>query len=221
MSFVYVGQSLVFRKQFSGTVTGTPTAQVYVNGSANGSPVNGSGSGATWTFTMTVPTSSIGDSIMMEASGVVSAVTQYIELVQAAVVEILPIGDAIQFVSPMTDAGVLSALVIGDDYMEDTGRELSFRILEPELDIGDVTSYLTLSLAGTTVVQVEGTVAAITVSSVDYWDVVFELERADTLLLTEQTYCYSVMLVQGTPARYTTVQVGSVEAIRSQYDETV
>jgi hypothetical protein len=221
MSFVYVGQSLVFRKRFSGSVTGTPTAQVYVNGVASGSPVNGTGSGDTWTFTLTVPSSSVGDSVVMEASGVVSAVTQYIELTQATVVEILPIGSTITVTAPVTSSGVLDSLVIGDDYKSDASREITFRVIEPDLDIGDTTPYLTLSLAGETVLQVDGTATAITVGSTDYWDIVFELDRADTLLLTEQTYCYSVMLIQGTPARYVTVQVGSVEAIRSQYDATV
>lgn len=88
MSFLYSTQIVTKRIVFSGTVTGTPTAQLYVNGVASGSPVNGSGSGTTWVFAVTIPSATVGDYIVIEASGVISGVTQYVEIVSGSIVEI-------------------------------------------------------------------------------------------------------------------------------------
>lgn len=87
--FVYADQELTIRKRFSGTVTGTPNAQIYVNGSASGSPIAGSGSGAEWVFTIAIPAVDVGDTVTVEAAGVVATVTQYLELLKATAVELV------------------------------------------------------------------------------------------------------------------------------------
>jgi len=91
MSIVYTGLVLVFRVRFAGPVTGTPTAQTYINAIASGS-VNGSGASDIWVFTITVPTISEGDSASFEANGVVDGVTQYINLIPVIGVELAEAG---------------------------------------------------------------------------------------------------------------------------------
>jgi hypothetical protein len=86
MDTLYTGLVVTRRKTFAGSVTGTPTVSVYKNGTLVGSPVNGTGSGATWVFAATVPSGDVGDSIQIEASGVVSGQTQVIVLAEGQLV---------------------------------------------------------------------------------------------------------------------------------------
>jgi hypothetical protein len=86
MDTLYTGLVITRRKTFAGSVTGTPTVSVYKNGVLSGSPANGTGSGATWVFTATVPGGTVGDSIQIEASGVVSGQTQVIVLAEGQLV---------------------------------------------------------------------------------------------------------------------------------------
>jgi hypothetical protein len=90
--FLYSGQTITPRVRFTGSVTGTPTAQLFVNGSASGSPVNGTGSGAVWVFSVTIPSVSAGAYLEVEVSGVVSTITQTKTVIQASVVELIQDG---------------------------------------------------------------------------------------------------------------------------------
>jgi len=88
MDTLYTGLVITRRKTFAGSVTGTPTANVYKNGVLVGSPDNGTGSGDTWLFAATVPSGDVGDSIQIEASGVVSGQTQVIVLAEGQLVSL-------------------------------------------------------------------------------------------------------------------------------------
>jgi hypothetical protein len=92
MDTLYTGLVVTRRKTFAGSVTGTPTVSVYKNGVLSGSPANGTGSGATWIFSATVPSGDVGDSIQIEASGVVSGQTQVIVLAEGQLVALQDVG---------------------------------------------------------------------------------------------------------------------------------
>lgn len=87
--FLYTGQVVYPRMRFAGTVTGTPTAQLYVNGVASGSAVNGTGSTDFWVFAVTMPTLVVGNYIEIEVTGTVSGVVQRKIVLQASAVEIV------------------------------------------------------------------------------------------------------------------------------------
>jgi hypothetical protein len=94
MDTLYTGLVITRRKTFAGSVTGTPTVSTYRNGTLV-STVNGTGSGATWVFAATVPSGDVGDSIQVEASGVVSGQTQVIVLAEGQLVALQSVQEPI------------------------------------------------------------------------------------------------------------------------------
>lgn len=87
--FLNPDQQVFLLHMFSGSVTGTPTAQLYVNGVSTGSPVNGSGSGSDWLFTITLPGLDEDDWVEIICSGVVSTITQRSKILQGIVKEVI------------------------------------------------------------------------------------------------------------------------------------
>ncbi len=73
--FFYSAQEVDLRYEFSASVTGTPTAQLYVDGSASGSAVDGTGSGTDWTFSITMPTLTAGQWVEAFADATISGVS--------------------------------------------------------------------------------------------------------------------------------------------------
>lgn len=73
--FFYSAQEVDLRYEFSASVTGTPTAQLYVDGSASGSAVDGTGSGTDWTFSVTMPTLTAGQWVEAFADATISGVS--------------------------------------------------------------------------------------------------------------------------------------------------
>lgn len=215
MSFLYVGQVVTKRFVFSGTVTGTPTAQVYVDGVATGSAVNGTGSNATWVFAVTIPTANVGDWVSVVASGTVSTVTQYGTLAEGAIVEIYQLdGGAITQDTPVTTSGSLAGpIVASDDYL-DTDERAFIWYVDP---YDASTTNWTCSFGGQDEYGndwlVNGTITATTVSGADKWKLTFELATTDTAPLLGKLK-YTVALESPTNDRIT-VQRGSGNAVAS------
>ena len=214
MSFVYEGQTVTKRIEFSGTVTGTPTAQLYVDGVANGSPVNGTGSGAVWVFAVNIPAASVGAWVDAIASGVVSGVTQTVEIVAAPLVEVYSL-TAITNSSPVADSGTLTGpIVIEDDYL--ASQERAFVWYINPLDITFATSTAKVGgvdEAGNTWL-VTGTMTEVTVDGDPKWKLSFSLDDDDTSVLDVGKARYSVA-VYATTGEQITVARGSVQVVRA------
>lgn len=215
MSFLYVGQLVTKRVVFSGTVTGTPTAQVYVDGVATGSAVNGTGSSATWVFAVTIPTANVGDWVSVVASGTVSTVTQYVTIAEGAIVEIYQLdGGAVTQNTPVTISGSLSGpIVASDDYL-DTDERAFIWYVDP-YDVA--TTNWSCSFGGQDESGndwlVEGTITETTVEGEDKWKLTFEMDTTDTAPLLGKLK-YTVLLESPTNDRIT-VQRGSGNAVAS------
>jgi len=106
MDTLYTGLVIIRRKKFAGSVTGTPTVSIYKNGIL-ASTANGTGSGDTWVFTATVPAGTVGDSIQIEADGIVSGESQTIVLAEGQLV-------ALQDVSGIAAAANSADTTIGE-----------------------------------------------------------------------------------------------------------
>lgn len=182
MSFIYVGQVVTKRVVFSGSATGTPTAQVYVDGVATGSAVNGSGSGTTWVFAVTVPSADIGDYVTIVASGTVSGVSQQVEIAEGAIVETYALdGATLIQQTPVTLSGTLSGPIVrGDVYA--TAESRSFIWYTDPLD--DATMGWTCEFGGTDesgeTWLATGTISEVTIEGEDQWKLEFELDATDT-----------------------------------------
>lgn len=87
MILVIPSTTVTRRYTYGDVVTGTPTAQLVVNGTNVGSPVNGTGSGATWTFAVGIPgTVALGGTAVITATAVIAAVTVLRDLAIGTVV---------------------------------------------------------------------------------------------------------------------------------------
>ena len=87
MSYFVNSQVVRRRVWFSAAVTGTPTAQLYVDNVATGSPVNGTGSGVAWAFSLALPADmTTGASVQIEAVATVAATTERRQLEHGSVV---------------------------------------------------------------------------------------------------------------------------------------
>lgn len=121
----------------------------------------------------------------------------------------------VTIVSPVSEHGELSGpIVIGDDYTADTGRALTWRVTEPTLDIDECTAILGAKLNGVSVFEITGTIDAVTVSGLDYWDMSFDVPHATTILLSESLYSFSVEVQQATPERFVNLVLGTFRAVR-------
>lgn len=182
MSFLYVGQVVTKRVVFSGSATGTPTAQVYLDGVATGSAVNGTGSGSAWVFAVTVPTADIGDYISIVASATVSGVSQQVEIAEGAIVETYALdGGTLIQQTPVTLSGTLSGPIVrGDVYSATESR--SFIWYSDPLD-ASITNW-TCEFGGTdengNEWLVTGTITEVTVEGEDQWKLEHELDATDT-----------------------------------------
>lgn len=86
---LYNGQTLTPRKRYAGTVTGTPSVQLYVNGSASGSALNGTADGAEWLFSVALSGLAIGDFVELRDTATVDGAVVTDTLVQGSVVAVL------------------------------------------------------------------------------------------------------------------------------------
>lgn len=213
MSLVYTGQVITKLVRFAGAVTGTPTAQQYINGVTSGGSVNGTGSGADWVFSVEVSGSAVeGDSIQIEAVGVVEGVTQYKDILFGTVVSTADIeidsatldqikaktdliGTGIAFIDPpVTEDGFLDELIIGDDYLAVNGRALEWRFSSIENFTTNATGKFGLKNSrGDSMIISNGVVVDL---GDDQWKVSFDLPKEETEELPPGVYDWSAEITE-------------------------
>lgn len=87
MSYILRSSTVIRRHWFSGVVTGTPTAQLYVSGVASGSPLVGTGADDAWVFSVPVGALAFGTSVEIWAVGLVGATTERVKLVDGFIAD--------------------------------------------------------------------------------------------------------------------------------------
>ena len=113
MAYILRSSTVIRRHWFSGAVTGTPTAQLYVSGVASGGPIAGTGVDDAWVFSVPVSALAFGTSVEIWASGLVGAVTERVKLVDGFIADTTSdLGDPL--VGPFTRTITVTDSVSGD-----------------------------------------------------------------------------------------------------------
>jgi hypothetical protein len=235
MSFVYAGQVITKRVVLEGPATGTPSVQAYINGVASGSPVNGTGSSAEWVFAVTVPAADIGDYYQLTMSATISGVSVTRDVVVGAVVEVtdeslivdieqdiatvtsLLKGGRVTQVSPVSATGeIISPIVIGDDYLDVSGRAFIWYFQPGTFDVANARCFFGGETTSTNSNWlVEGAVTADTLDGDPVWKLTFELTGQETGALQPRVYNWSVELRGPSPTNEKiTRRLGVVRAVR-------
>lgn len=116
-------------------------------------------------------------------------------------------GVTVNVVSPVTETGQLTELIIGDDYLAANGRALVWSIPEIEgMSVGNATALFGLR-KGDVSVTVNGTVAA---GDAGEWDVTIEIARTAWGDLTEGLAEYSLEIRDSSNGREVTRVISEI-----------
>jgi len=184
MSYILRSSTVIRRAWFSGVVTGTPTAQLYVSGIASGSPMVGTGADDEWVFSVPVGALAFGTSVEIWAFGLVGAVTERVKLVDgfiADTVEDVGSGDATlvkqdEILAALQASRVLTVaspnvkgdlvLVQGDTY-DGIGNPKAQWVVTTDYTVGWAVAFTIRDENDAVIYTTTGTVASATLVTVD------------------------------------------------------